>query len=165
MTRPRAVKSRIAMRRSGAGHQSTGGYTLVEVMVVMGLLTLLMIAAAGSVSAGKTISTRSAEYTAALAIVHAQLETVRSSTYNVPSQYFNSTPTIVRQYPPISLNQAGTTFVVPGTVVTTTTILPSGTAHLVQVVGTFGGPTNQCRGTPITVNLQTVVNQFAPGQP
>jgi len=57
----------------------------------------------------------------------------------------------------IALDQAGTTFVVPGTV--TSVITPVTNGHLVTVSGTF-----QTRRTPITVTLQTVVNKYSAGQ-
>jgi len=175
MACPNTAKSRIAMRLTGAsipnalfrprevapcrnsGHQSTGGYTLVEVMVVTALLTLLMVAAAGSISAGKLISTRLSDYTAAMAVVEAQIDNIRSTTYNPPTSPFTSSTVVLTNTSSIALNQAGATFIIPGTI--TSTIQPIASGHLVTVSGTF-----QTRGKPITVSLQTVVNTFAAGQ-
>jgi hypothetical protein len=126
-------------------------------MVVIGLLAMLIVAAAASVSSGKLMSQRLADYTAAMAVVSAKVEDIRAATYNPPTSPWGASATTITNTSSIALDQAGTTFVVPGTV--TSVITPVTNGHLVTVTGTF-----QTRRTPITVTLQTVVNKFSAGQ-
>jgi Tfp pilus assembly protein PilX len=145
----------VALRK--ARRQSIGGYTLVEVMVLMPLLTLLMIGAAGAISTGNTITRRLSDYTAALAVVEAKVEDIRAATYNPPNSPFTSSTVTLTNSSSIELDQAGATFVVAGTV--TSKIEPTASGHLVTVTGTF-----QTRRSPITVSMQTVVNKYSAGQ-
>ena len=137
--------------------RSLGGYTLVEVMIVSALLGILMIAVAGSLSTGNVISRRLADYTAAMAVVQAKMEDIRAATYNPPTSPFTASTVILTNVSSIDLDQAGTKFVVSGTI--TSKIEPVTSGHLVTVTGTF-----QTRNKPITVSLQTVVNKYSAGQ-
>ncbi len=138
-------------------HQSAKGYTLVEVMVVMALLAGLIAAAAGAISSGNLVARRLSDYTAAMAVVQAKMDDIRAATYNPPTSPFTASVVVLTNASSIDLNQAGATFVVPGTV--TSTITPVTAGHLVTVTGTF-----QTRRNPITVSLQTVVNKYSAGQ-
>lgn len=140
-----------------SGHQSARGYTLVEVMIVIGLVAMLMVAAAASVSSGKLMSQRLSDYTAAMAVVSAKVEDIRAATYNPPNSPWGASTTTLTNNSSIALDQAGTTFTIPGTV--TSVITPVTNGHLVTVTGTF-----QTRRKPITVTLQTVVNKYSAGQ-
>jgi len=107
-------------------------------------------------------SRRTADHTAAISIVEAKLQDVLAATYNPPSTNFGAATIYKTNSDSISLNQAGTTFRVPGTLVTEIKPFASGglvIGHLVTVTGTFREP----RG-PITISLQTVVNRFSAGQ-
>lgn len=137
--------------------KSSSGFTLVEVMIFMALLTILMVCAAASLSSGTWISHRLSDYTAAMAVVEAKVEDIRNATYNPPNSPFTSSTVVLTNASSIALNQAGTTFIIPGTV--TSTITPIASGHLVTVSGTF-----QIKKTPLTVTMQTVVNQYSAGQ-
>ena len=139
------------------GHQSAKGFTLVEVLVVITLLTLLMGAAASSIASGKLIARRLSDYTAALSLVQAKVDDIRAANYNPPTSPFGASAVVLTNATSIDLNQAGTAFVISGTV--TSTITPVTAGHLVTVTGTF-----QTRRKPITVSLQTVVNKYSAGQ-
>jgi prepilin-type N-terminal cleavage/methylation domain-containing protein len=149
--RGEVVRGRSSRRRPA------GGYTLIEVMVVIGLLASLMIAAAASVSSGKLMSQRLSDYSAALAVVSAKVEDIRAATYNPPNSPWGTTATTLTNTSSIALDQAGTTFTIPGTI--TSVITPVTNGHLVTVTGVF-----QTRRQSLTVTLQTVVNKFSAGQ-
>ena len=129
----------------------------MEVMVVLALLTALIAGAAGALYSSNLISRRLSDYTAAFAVVEAKLEDIRAGTYNPPNSPFGSTPVTLTSATTIALNQAGVSFVVPGTL--TSKIEPVASGHLVTVTGVF-----QTRRKPITVVLQTVVNRYSAGQ-
>ena len=133
------------------------GYTLVEVIIVMGLLTLLMATAASSIATGRNISRRLSDFTAATTVVQAKLQDIRAATYNPPNSPFTSAVVVLTGTSSIALDQAGAKFIVPGTI--TSRIEPVTAGHLVTVTGTF-----QTRRQPITVSLQTVVNKYSGGQ-
>lgn len=133
------------------------GYTLIEVLVVMGLLGLLIAGAAGAVCSGRLISQRLADYTAAAAVVEAKMQDIRAATYNPPNSPWTASTVTLTNTASLALDQAGVNFTIPGTVVST--ISPVASGHLVTVTGTF-----QTRRSPITVTLQTVVNNFSAGQ-
>jgi hypothetical protein len=126
-------------------------------MVVMLLLGMLMVAGFGALYSMDFCSRRLADYTAATSIVEAKLQDVLAATYNPPNANFGSGTTYNTNSESISLNQAGTSFKVPGTLITE--IKPINSGHLVTVTGTFQEP----RGK-IVVSLRTVVNQFSAGQ-
>lgn len=167
----RTATSRNSTRISGAstpnelfrriegvpGRQSAKGYTLVEVMVFIVLVTLLMGAAVDAICSGNRISHRLSDYTAAMAVVEAKVQDIRAATYNPPTSPFTASTVVLTNASSIALDQAGATFVISGTV--TSTIVPFALGHLVTVTGTF-----QTRGSPIIVSLQTVVNKYSAGQ-
>lgn len=142
---------------SGMRKSRRGGYTLVEVMVVLALLTALIAGATGALYSSNLISRRLSDYTAAFAVVEAKLEDIRAGTYNPPNSPFGFTPVTLTSSTTIALDQAGVNFIVPGTL--TSRIEPVASGHLVTVTGVF-----QTRRRPITVVLQTVVNRYSAGQ-
>jgi prepilin-type N-terminal cleavage/methylation domain-containing protein len=133
------------------------GYTLVEVMIVLGLLTALIASASAVLYTANFIARRLSNYTAAFAVVEAKLEDIRAGTYNPPNSPFTASVVTLTSNTTIALNQAGVSFVVPGSL--TSRIEPVASGHLVTVTGTF-----QTRRRPITVVLQTVVNRYSAGQ-
>jgi hypothetical protein len=126
-------------------------------MIVMLLLTVLMIAGFGGLYSMDLCSRRSADYTAAMAVVEAKIQDIKAVYYNPPIYPFTATNVYVTNSDSVSLDKAGTSFRVAGTLVSE--IKPVSAGHLVTVTGTFQEP----RGV-LTVSLQTVVNKFSGGQ-
>jgi prepilin-type N-terminal cleavage/methylation domain-containing protein len=132
-------------------------FSLVEVMVVMGLVLILIVGALGGLLGMDLCSRRTADYNAALAVVEAKVEDVRAATYNPPNSPWTSSTVYLTNNSSIALNQAGATFQVPGTVITK--IEPVANGHLVTVTGNFAEARK-----PISVALQTLVNKWSGGQ-
>jgi prepilin-type N-terminal cleavage/methylation domain-containing protein len=147
--------------RTGAAKQRDShrihAFTLVETMVVMLLLTILMVAGFGGLYTMDLHSRRVADYTAAMSVVEAKIQDIKAVYYNPPIYPFTTTNVYVTNSDSISLDKAGTTFKVAGTLVSE--IKPVSAGHLVTVTGTFQEP----RGA-LTVSLQTLVNKFSGGQ-
>jgi len=146
-------------RRASSTQTSQMGFTLVEVMVVMGLAGILMVAGMGALFSLDLCSRRTGDYNAALAVVEAKIEDIRASTYDAPNSPWVSTGSYVKtESASVALDKAGVTFQVPGTLVST--FEPWGIyGHRVTVTGTFAEP----RGS-ISVTLQTVINQYSCGR-
>jgi len=123
----------------------------------MGLLGLLMVAGMGALFSMDLCSRRTADYNAALAVVEAKVEDIRAATYNPPASPWTSSTVYLTNSDSISLDKAGVTFKVPGTLVSK--IEPIASGHLVTVTGTFQEPR-----VTLTVSLQTVVNKYSGGQ-
>jgi prepilin-type N-terminal cleavage/methylation domain-containing protein len=149
---PRAGGSGLPVAPAG-----TRAFTLIEVMVVMGLTVILMVAGMGALLSMNLCTRRMADYNAALAVVTAKIQDIRAATYNPPNSPWTSSTVNLTNSGSIALNQAGVTFQVPGKVVSTITPVASG--HLVTVTGTFNEPSRA-----LTVSLQTLVNKFSAGQ-
>jgi prepilin-type N-terminal cleavage/methylation domain-containing protein len=132
-------------------------FTLIEVMVVMLLVTILAIAGIGAIFSMDLCSRRLADHTAAMAVVEAKIQDIKAATYNPPNAPFGASTVYITNSDSISLNQAGTTFNVPGTLISE--IKPVAAGHLITVTGTFQEP----RGA-LTVQLQTMVNKYSGGQ-
>lgn len=132
-------------------------FTLTETMIVMLLLTILMIAGFGGLYSMDLCSRRTGDYTAAMAVVEAKVQDIKAVTYNPPTYPFTAATVYVTNSDSISLNQAGTSFKVAGTLVSE--IKPVAAGHLVTVIGTFQEP----RGA-LTISLQTLVNKYSGGQ-
>jgi len=132
-------------------------FTLLEVMIVMGLLMILMASGFSAIFSMKMTSKRLADYTAAMAVVEAKVEDIRAATYKPPNYPFGSSTLFLTNSGAVALNKAGAAFLVSGTIVSK--IQPVATGHLITVTGTFKTP-----GRPISVTLQTVVNKFSGGQ-
>lgn len=132
-------------------------FTLIEVMLTMGLLMLLIGSSMTALLFLNRAAARMADYTAAMAAVHGRMELVRAATYNPPNSPFTAAEVRVTNEVSLALVKAGTNYLVPGTVVTV--IAPSASGHLVTVTGTF-----QARGTPLVLTVESLVNRFAGGQ-
>lgn len=153
--RKRGASLRSVVWRGAYSH--TPGFTLMEVMVVMGLITILVVTTFSGILSMKLGSSRLADYTAVMAVVEAKVEDIRVATYNPPNYPFGSSTLYITNNNSVALNQAGAMFLIPGTVVSK--IEPVAGGHLVTVTGTF-----QTSRTPISVTLQTVVNKYSGGQ-
>jgi hypothetical protein len=143
--------------RSEQRRRAESAFTLVEVMVGSGLLLTLIVGCCSAIFAMDLSSRRLADYTAAMAVVQAKIEDVRGATYKPPNSPFGLTTTYVTNTDYIDLDQAGATFRVSGTVISK--FEPVAAGHLVTVTGTF-----QTSSKPLTVTLQTIVNQYSGGQ-
>lgn len=150
----------IGHSRAGNSHRvALRGFTIVEGMVVLGLSVVLIAATLGIILVMQVSSSRVSDYTAAMAIIEAKAEDIRAVYYNPPNYPFttNSAITITNQ-DSVALNQAGATFLVPGTVISKIEYKGS-MGHLVTITATFQTPR---RAT--TVSLQTFVNQYCGGE-
>jgi type II secretory pathway pseudopilin PulG len=151
---------RIAAR--GASYRSglctACAFTLIEVMITMGLMMILV---GGSLSAlmflGRS-SSRMSDYTAAMAAVHGRMEAVRAASYNPPAYPFQNTDLTLTNKISVALDKSGTNYLLSGTIITV--ISPKASGHLVTVTGTF-----PARGLPVTISVQSLVNRFSGGQP
>ena len=132
-------------------------FTLLEVMVVMGLLGLVFIAGFAAITFNAQASSRLADHTAAFTLVQAKLEAVRAATYNPPNTYFRTNTVWLTNVHSIALSQKGTNYLVSGKLITK--IEPVISGHLVTVSGNFPTPYR-----PTKVELQTVVNKYSGGQ-
>ena len=138
----------------GAGEQA---FTLVEVLIVMGLVMILVTAGMGAILAMDLCTRRTGDYNAALAVVEAKIEDIRAATYNPPNSPWKSTPVYLTNSSSVALDEAGVTFKVPGKLISK--IEPVASGHLVTVTGTFSEPKRA-----LTLSLQTVVNKYSAGQ-
>ena len=136
------------------------GFSLVEVLVVSALLTVVVLATAGGIITMQVSASRGADYNSGMAIVEARMNDIRSTFYNPPNLPFtNSTLYQITNSSSIALNQAGTTFLVPATVISKFQYLGPTKGHLVTVTATFQSPK-----LPTTVSLQSIVNKYSQGQ-
>lgn len=154
----RIVNSSFSLRRASVRGRSTGGFTIVEAVVTMTLLLLLIMSTLATILETQFSSKRVADYTSAMAVAEAKIQDIRAVYYNPPIWPFTYSTVYVTNQNTMSLNQAGTTFQIPGTVISK--IDYEGTmGHLVTVTATF-----QTSGKPITATLQTVVNSYSGGE-
>lgn len=148
--RPGSVSNRETPR------PGAGGFTLIEVMVVMLLLTTLLISSAAGLVAMDRSSRRLADHTAAMAVAEAKMHSIRAASYVPPTAPFGPSTVYLTNSSSIALAKAGTNYLVRGTVISK--IQPVSSGHLVTVTATFQEP-NQ----PISVTLQSVVNRYNGG--
>jgi type II secretory pathway pseudopilin PulG len=141
-------------RRSGV--VGMRGFTLVETMVVLSLLVMILISAVAATIEMQISSTRTAQVTAAMAVLEAKAQDIRAVYYQ--TGYFTNKVVYVTNENSIALNEAGTTFLVPGKVISK--IEPAGSVgHLVTITATFSTPR-----IGLTQSVQTVVNKYTGGQ-
>jgi type II secretory pathway pseudopilin PulG len=138
-------------------HSPEEAFTLIETMVVMLLVSLLIMVGLGSIMSMDLSSHRLADYTAAMALVEAKVQDIRAATYKPPNSPFKTNTFYLTNTGSISLDKAGVTFKVAGTIISE--IKPIAAGHLVTVTGTFQEPRK-----PLVVSLQTVVNAYSGGQ-
>jgi type II secretory pathway pseudopilin PulG len=147
-------RKRRAKTRFGASQ----GVTLVEVTLAMALVVILIVTTLGTILEMQLSSKRVADYTSATAIAEAKLLDIRAVYYNPPNYPFTYNTVYVTNQNSIALNQAGTAFQIPGTVVSK--IEYEGVlGHLVTVTATV-----QTSRRPLTATLQTLVNSYSGGQ-
>jgi len=118
---------------------------------------MLMLAGFGAIFSMDLCSRRQADYNAVLAVVEAKVQDIRAATYNPPNANFGTNTTYLTNSDAVSLNHAGVTFLISGTL--RSELKPVASGHLVTVTGTFQEPQGA-----LTVSLQTLVNKFSGGQ-
>ncbi len=132
-------------------------FTLIEALVVGGLL-LTLIASTMSTILGMQISAyRVSQYTATMAIAQAKLEDIRAVYYNPPNYPFTTNTLYLTNQDLIALDQAGATFLVPGSVVSKIEY-QGAIGHLVTVTVSF-----TTTHVPMTITMQSMVNKFSGG--
>lgn len=150
------LRAICSSRRSRA--LRTGGFTLVETVVVLALLTMVVASAVTATIEMQISSTRTSEVTSAMSVLEAKIQDIRGVYYQKGVYPFANTNVYITNQDSMVLNQAGTAFLVPGTVVSK--IEPAGSSgHLVTVTATFSTPR-----IGLTQTVQTVVNQYSGGQ-
>lgn len=143
---------------SGKACLKPKAFTLAEVMVVMGLLAILFIAGFGAITSMRLISHRQADYIAGMSLAEAKINDIRATAYPGTNGVFSSVATTTNiNNVSVELNQAGTTFQVPGMVIST--IQPIIWGHLVTVKAVI-----QDGSLFLTNTLQTVVNNYSGGR-
>lgn len=139
-------------------HYLSGGFNLAEVMVAMGLITILIIGSFGSILGLKGMVRRTADSTAGMALAEAKIHDIRATLYPGTSGIFSAaTTTTYTDNVSVALNSAGAEFLVPGTV--SSTIQPVLGGHLVTVTVVI-----RERNQFLTNRLQTVVNAYSGGR-
>ena len=134
------------------------GFSLVEVTVTLGLVGILVIAGFNMVTLMERSSRRQALHTTALELAQGRIEELRATVYNPPLAPYTATNTILTTNAVLSLARTGTNSLVSGLM--RTVIAPVADGHLVTVTVST---TNLA--SPITVQLQTLINKKAGGQP
>ena len=148
----------VATAQSFSGASRRHGFTLIEAMASVGLLSILVITCMIGIFTLLKMSGRTADYTAATAVVEAKVQDIRAATYNPPNYPWSTNAVFITNVNAVALNQSGVSFDVPGTVISK--IEPAGSAgHLVAVSGTFTSGSK-----PFTITIQTIVNKFSGGQ-
>jgi type II secretory pathway pseudopilin PulG len=156
--RPSSQRSVRRGRTAAGSGKTAGGFTIVETVLAMTLTLLLCISTLGAILEMQFSSKRVADYAGAMAVAEAKVQDIRSVYYNPPNWPFTTGTVYVTNQNSISLNQAGTTFQIPGTVISKIDYQGS-LGHLVTVTATF----NVSR-KPVTATLQTIVNSYSGGQ-
>jgi len=118
----------------------------------------LCVSTLGAIMEMQVSSKRVGDYTSVMRVAEAKIQDIRAVYYNPPNYPFTLGTVYVTNQNSISLNQAGTTFQIPGTVISKIDYEGS-LGHLVTVTATF-----TTSRKPITATLQTVVNGYSGGQ-
>ena len=135
-----------------------GGFTIVESVIVLGLISIMVIASLNTITLLDRSSRRQALHTTAMEIAQAKIEEIQSTTYNPPLAPFVSYTTNQTTNVILVLNKSGTATLVGGTL--TAAISPSSQGHLVTVTVTTTNASQL-----LSVQLQTLVNRMSGGQP
>jgi prepilin-type N-terminal cleavage/methylation domain-containing protein len=134
------------------------GFTIVEVVIVLGLMLVLVLAAASTLTLLDRSSRRQAVETTAMEILRGKAEEYRAILYNPPVAPFTASVTGTTNVVTIALNKAGTSNQVTGTL--RTDLRPISQGHLLSLSLALSAY-NQ----PMTVRLQTLINKNTLGQP
>ena len=141
----------------GSACSSLRAFSLVEVVVTMGLVGILVVAAFNMVMMMDRTSRRQGLHTTMLEAVQGRLEEMRSIPYNPPLSPYAASNIVQSTNVILALNKAGSNLL---SGVLKTVVAPKSQGHLVTVTLTA---TNN--NQPMTVELQTLVNKKSGGQP
>ncbi|HEY2952873.1 MAG TPA: type II secretion system protein [Verrucomicrobiae bacterium] len=134
------------------------GFSLIEIVIVIGLMSILIVAGLSTITLLDRSARRQAVHTTAMELAQGKIEELQSTAYNPPTAPFMASTTIQTTNVVLSLNKTGTSNAITGTMAAV--ISPVAQGHLVTVTVTS---TNY--NQPMTVQLQTVVNKSSGGQP
>lgn len=134
------------------------GFSLVEIVVVLGLIGILVVAVFNMVTVMDRVSRRQGLHTTMLEAAQGRLEEMRATPYNPPVSPYAASNIVQTTNLVLALNRAGTSTLLSG--VLKTVIAPKSQGHLVTVTVTA---TNNSQ--PMTVQLQTLINKKSGGQP
>src|SRR5262249_20151361 len=154
MQKKHASVRQIARRERGG----QSGFTLVEVVIGIAMLMMLIVSAIGAISLLDRASRSQSEDTTALEIAQGKLEEYQATKYNPPLSPFLSTTSWVTNQIILALDKSGTNTRAAGKMICQVTPVANG--HMVTVSVVF---TNM-NVTPVTAQLQTLINQHSPGQ-
>jgi type II secretory pathway pseudopilin PulG len=135
------------------------GFTLLEVVIGIAMLLMLIVSAIGAITLLDRASRSQAEDTTALEIAQGKLEEFQATKYNPPVSPFVSSATWTTNQIILALNKTGTNTRAAGLLISK--VEPVANGHLVTVSVKF---TNM-NVTPVTAQLQTLINHHSPGQP
>ena len=134
------------------------GFSVIEILVVIGLMAMLILAALNTVTLLDRSSRRQALQTTAMELAQGRIESLQTNVYNPPVAPFGATATTQTSSVILVLNKTGTNTLVSALM--TTIIAPATQGHLVTVtVATTNA--NQ----PMNAQLQTVINDKSGNQP
>jgi type II secretory pathway pseudopilin PulG len=149
------LKTRYLGRKSNSRIRA---FTLVETLVVSGLLVTVIASALAATVQMEVSSARTSECNASMAVVEAKAQDIRAWKYTPGIYPFTSNVVYFTNTDTIDLDKAGAKFLVSGKVVSKIEYAGS-LGHLITITGTF-----QTSRLAITQTVQTVVNQFSGGQ-
>lgn len=135
-----------------------GGFSMVELVVVLFLLGSLVVAALNTMMLLDRSSRRQALHTTALEIAQGKIEELQSTAYNPPLAPFGAGTSNLNASVILALNKTGTSILVPATM--NTVIAPVSKGHLVTVTVSTTNANQVLR-----VQLQSLINGMSGGQP
>src|SRR5258705_13310601 len=136
----------------------SSGFSLVEILFVIGLVSILTIAAFNSVTLLQRSSRRQALHTTAMELAQGKIEELLGTLYAPPLAPYYATNFSQSTNVTLSLDPTGTSNWLTGSM--KTEIAPVAQGHLVTVtVATTNG------SLPLNVRLQTIINGKSAGQP
>ncbi|MBI5774030.1 MAG: hypothetical protein HZA89_09850 [Verrucomicrobia bacterium] len=150
---------------SDARSPRAAAFSLIEVMVVSGLMVILVVSLLTAVLQMDQNARRSSDYNSLLELAQGQLEMIRTNTYSPPTAPFGTATnftTNITSTLGYALTAAGTNYQLTATNVTTIQTVAEG--HLVTVTLTVPSYGKVIKA-PLQVQVQAVMNRFSPGQP
>jgi type II secretory pathway pseudopilin PulG len=145
---------RTGLPGPGAG----GGFSIVEITIVVALMAILILAGLNTITLLDRSSRRQALHTSAMELAQGRLEELQALAYNPPITPFGAAASTQSTNVVLALDKAGGATLVGAAM--TTLITPVAQGHLVTVtVSTTNA--NQA----MNVQLQTVINEKSGNKP